>query len=197
MVRPREFDFEEAAEGLLNAFWLRGFARTSIADLTAATKLLPGSLYAAFGSKEAMFRLAVDRYQRYLRAAVAAASDTRGLKGLGDLLDAAVRLTADDPERRGCLVINAIPEAASYSGDTRRLLQDDLRRSRRLVRKRLVEAQEDAGQPADVDALAAIVFSAMVGIRVLGRAGESRPQLQAVADGAKLLLRRYFRGQQP
>ena len=195
MVRPREFDFEAVAEGLLNAFWLRGFARTSIPDLTAATKLLPGSLYAAFGNKEAMFRLAVDRYQRYLRAAVA--SDARGLKGLGDLLDAAVRLTADDPERRGCLVINAIPEAAFYSDDTRRLLQHDLRRSRRLVHKRLVEAQEDVGQLVDVDALAATVFSAMVGIRVLGRAGESRQQLQAVADGAKLLLRRYFRGQEP
>jgi len=195
MVRPREFDVEEVAEGLLNAFWLRGFGRTSIPDLTAATKLLPGSLYAAFGSKEAMFRLAVDRYQMYLRAAVG--SSARGLKGLGDLLDAAVRLTADDPERRGCLVINAIPEAASYSDDTRRLLQHDLRRNRRVVHKRLVEAQEDAGQVVDVDALAAIVFSAIVGIRVLGRAGESRQQLQAVADGAKLLLRRYFRAEQP
>jgi TetR/AcrR family transcriptional repressor of nem operon len=195
MVRPREFDFEEVAEGLLKAFWLRGFGRTSISDLTAATKLLPGSLYAAFGSKEAMFRLAVDRYQKYLRRAVA--SDTRGLKGLEDRLDEVVRLTADDPERRGCLVINAIPEAASFSDDTRRLLTDDLRRNRRFVRKRLVEAKEDAGQPVDVDALAAIVFSAIVGMRVLGRAGESRQQLQAVADGAKLLLRRYFRGRQP
>ena len=195
MARPCGFEHDQVAEGLLRTFWRRGYARTSISDLTAATKLLPGSLYAAFGSKEAMFRVAVDRYQRYLRAAVA--SDARGLKGLGDLLDAAVRLTADDPERRGCLVINAIPEAASYSDDTRCLLQDDLRRSRRLVRKRLVEAQEDAGHPVDVDALAANVFSAMVGIRVLGRAGESRQQLQAVADGAKLLLRRYFRGHQP
>jgi len=195
MVRPREFDFEEVAEGLLNAFWLRGFTRTSISDLTAATKLLPGSLYAAFGSKEAMFRLAVDRYQKYLRSAVA--SDTRGLKGLEDRLDEVVRLTADDPERRGCLVINAIPEAASYSDDTLHLLKDDLRRNRRFVRKRLVEAQEDAGQPVDVDALAAIVFSAIVGMRVLGRAGESRQELQAVADGAKLLLRRYFRGPRP
>jgi len=195
VVRPREFDLEEVAERLLNSFWLRGFARTSISDLTAATKLLPGSLYAAFGSKEAMFCLAVDRYQKYLRSAVA--SDSRGLKGLEDLLDDVVRLTADDPERRGCLVINAIPEAASYSDDTRRLLQDDLRRNRRFVRKRLIEAQEDAGQPVDVDALAAIVFSAIVGMRVLGRAGESREELQAVADGAKLLLRRYFRGPRP
>ena len=88
MVRPREFDFEEVAEGLLNTFWLRGFARTSIADLTAATKLLPGSLYAAFGNKEAMFCLAVDRYQRYLRAAVP--SDAQGLKGLEAFLDAAI-----------------------------------------------------------------------------------------------------------
>jgi len=195
VVRPREFDLEEVAERLLNSFWLRGFARTSISDLTAATKLLPGSLYAAFGSKEAMFRLAVDRYQKYLRSAVA--SDSRGLKGLEDRLDEVVRLTADDPERRGCLVINAIPEAESYSDDTRRLLKDDLRWNRRFVRKRLVEAKEDAGQSVDVDALAAIVFSAIVGMRVLGRAGESRQQLQAVADGAKLLLRRYFRGRQP
>jgi TetR/AcrR family transcriptional repressor of nem operon len=192
MVRPREFDFEEVAGELLNVFWLRGFARTSIADLTAATDLLPGSLYAAFGSKEAMFRLAVHRYQEYLRGA--AASDARGLEGLEHLLDVVVRITADDPERRGCLVINAVPEAASYSDDTRRLLQQDLRRSRRFVRRRLVEAQDDAGQRVDVDALAAVVFSAIVGVRVLGRAGESRQQLQAVANGAKLLLRRYFRG---
>src|SRR5262249_56183008 len=93
---------------------------------------------------------------------------------------------SDGRERRGCVVINAIPEAASYSDDTRRLLKDDLRRNRRFVRKRLVEAKEDAGQSVDVDALAAIVFSAIVGMRVLGRAGESRQQLQAVADGAKL-----------
>ena len=43
MVRPRGFDVDEVSEGLLNAFWLRGFARTSIPDLTAATGLLPGS----------------------------------------------------------------------------------------------------------------------------------------------------------
>src|SRR5262249_60568372 len=98
MVRPREFDFDEVAEGLLKAFWLRGFGRTSISDLTAATKLLPGSLYAAFGSKEAMFRLAVDRYQKYLRRAVA--SDTRGLKGLEDRWGEGVRLPPDDPARR-------------------------------------------------------------------------------------------------
>ena len=62
MARPREFELQQVAEGLLNTFWLRGYAGTSIADLTAATSLLPGSLYAAFGSKEAMFLVAVDRY---------------------------------------------------------------------------------------------------------------------------------------
>ncbi len=190
MARPSNFEPDQVAEELLQTFWRRGYARTAIADLTAATKLLPGSLYGAFGNKEAMFRIAVARYQAYLRSAVRV--PTRGVAGLLDLLDAVVRITVEDPERRGCLVINAIPEAASYSAETRQLLQDDLCGSQRIIRKRLLEAQRESGVRVDVDALAATLFSAIVGIRVLGRAGQTPAQLQAVADGAKLLVERYF-----
>src|SRR6186713_1095320 len=110
MVRPRGFDGDEAADGLLAAFWHHGYARTSIPSLTEATGLLPGSLYAAFGSKEDMFRVAVERYVAEIRAAVT--SDRRGLAGLEFVLDTVVRLTVKDRERRGCLVLNAIPESS-------------------------------------------------------------------------------------
>jgi TetR/AcrR family transcriptional repressor of nem operon len=193
MARPREFELEAVAEGLLNAFWLRGFTRTSIAHITEATGLLPGSLYAAFGSKEKMFRIAADRYVEELRAAISGGPP--GIEGIQHVLDTVVRLTARDPERRGCLLINAIPEASSLSPETRRMVQRGFQEMRGLVRERLREAQETMKTngkktSADLDQLASLVFAALVAIRVLGRAGQDRRLLQVIADGATAAVRR-------
>lgn len=187
MVRPRGFELDEVAEGLLNTFWLRGYARTSIPNLTEATGLLPGSLYAAFGSKEDMFRVAVARYIDQIRAALT--PDVRGLAGLQRILDNVVRLTTSDPERRGCLLLNAIPESSTLSDETRGELQAGLKEMRRLLRDRLREAAAEAGVTLDLDQLGALCFAAAVSIRVLGRAGQDRRLLQEIANGATAAVR--------
>lgn len=188
MVRPRGYEIDEVAEGLLSTFWLRGYARTSIPNLTAATGLLPGSLYAAFGSKEDMFRVAVARYIEQIRAAIT--TGVTGLAGIRSILDTVVRLTTSDPERRGCLLLNAIPESSTLSETTRRELQRGLKEMRRLLRDRLREAQAEAGVTLDLDQLGALCFAAAVSIRVLGRAGQDRRLLQEIADGATAAVRR-------
>jgi AcrR family transcriptional regulator len=43
-------------------FWEQGYDATGVADLTRAMGITPPSLYAAFGSKEELFRRAVARY---------------------------------------------------------------------------------------------------------------------------------------
>ncbi len=187
MVRPRGFDDDEVAEGLLAAFWRHGYARTSIPTLTETTGLLPGSLYAAFGSKEDMFRLAVERYVAEIRRELT--SDRRGLAAIQYVLDSVVRLTAKDPERRGCLVLNAIPESTTLAAETRRALQHGLDEMRRLLRGHLREAEADAGVRLDVARLEALCFAAAVAIRVLGRAGQTRRLLQTIADGATAAVR--------
>ena len=186
MARPRGFDDGEVARGFLDTFWRHGYARTSIPSLTEATGLLPGSLYAAFGSKEDMFRVAVERYVAEIRAAVT--SERRGLAGLQFVLDTVVRLTVKDRERRGCLVLNAIPESTTLSDATRRALQDALDEMHALLRRHLREAAGTAA--ADLDQLEALCFGAVVSIRVLGRAGQPRKLLQAIADGAAAAARR-------
>jgi len=193
MARPREFEPEAVAEGLLDAFWLHGFTRTSIAHLTEATGLLPGSLYAAFGSKDKMFRIAADRYIKELRAALAGGGP--GVEGIEHVLDTVVRLTAKDPQRRGCLLINTIPESSSLSPETRSRVQRGFQEMRGFVRERLREAQDTAKTDEkktaeDLDQLASLVFAALVAIRVLGRAGQERRLLQDIADGAMAAVRR-------
>ena len=43
-------------------FWRRGWAGTSLKDLEAVLQMKPGSFYAAFGSKDALFELAMEKY---------------------------------------------------------------------------------------------------------------------------------------
>jgi TetR/AcrR family transcriptional repressor of nem operon len=180
MARPREFEHDPVAEALLDAFWQRGFTRTSIADLSAASGLLPGSLYAAYGSKDAMFALAAARYLAKLRAALAGGRD--GLAGIRHVLDAVVRLTDADAARRGCLLINAIPDAAALKAPTRAAIERGLGEMRALLHHHLRQAGARPG--ADLDRLVALLFAASVSIRVLGRAGHDRRLLQDIADGA-------------
>ena len=188
MARPREFDLDVVAEGLLQTFWSRGFAGTSVSDLSTATLLGPGSLYAAFGDKEAMFRVAADRYRAKLGDALA--SKARGLEGLRALFQVVVRLTVNDPARRGCLIINAIPESSGLSDETRQYLREGLLAFRQVVRERLLEAAEDAraDDRVDIDALTAVLSATAIGIRTLGRAGQSRRHLQSIANGVISLV---------
>src|ERR1700742_4627010 len=62
--RPREFDPDTVLETAMLLFWEHGFEGVSISDLTDATGINRRSLYAEFGSKEALFRLAVQRYMQ-------------------------------------------------------------------------------------------------------------------------------------
>nr|WP_275409576.1 TetR/AcrR family transcriptional regulator [Planotetraspora mira] len=46
----------------LGLFWAKGYDGTTMADLSSAMNLKPGSIYAAFGSKEGLYEKVLDRY---------------------------------------------------------------------------------------------------------------------------------------
>jgi AcrR family transcriptional regulator len=183
MARPRQFDPARVDEALLDVFWTRGYARTSLEELTQATGLLRGSLYGAYGRKEDMFRAAIRRYVADLAAAIA--TEKTGLDGARHVLDTVVRLTVRDPGRRGCAILNAIPESHALSPEMREELQEGLRSMQALLRRRVREALAEAGRAdLDVEPLVGMLFAASVAIRVLGRAGQDRRFLQNIARGA-------------
>ena len=182
VARPREFDSVEVEQELLAVFWSRGYACTSIENLIEATGLLRGSLYAAYGDKDNMFRTAASLYIAELAAQLA--TEKTGLEGVQHVLDTVVQLTARDPERRGCLILNAIPESHALSEETKEILQSGLKSMQALLRFHLLEARAESDANPELDSLVALVFAASVSIRVLGRAGQNRRLLENISKGA-------------
>ncbi|HEY6182645.1 MAG TPA: TetR/AcrR family transcriptional regulator, partial [Terriglobales bacterium] len=62
--RPREFDRAEALRRAMELFWELGYEGTTLSDLQKTMgSITPPSFYAAFGSKEKLFREAIELYK--------------------------------------------------------------------------------------------------------------------------------------
>lgn len=189
--RPRAFDREAALARATRLFWIKGFEATSIADLTQAMGIGAPSLYAAFGSKEALYAEALRHYRENNEALVwsgffSAATAREAVRSL--LMDSAAALTgcrADIP--RGCMVA-----LSSVGSEGHAELGDLVRRARAVTFDRLAarlnQAISDGEIPAstDVQALARFVQTVQNGMSILARDGASRAELEGVAEVAML-----------
>lgn len=57
-----KYDRQAVIEKATNLFWEKGFHATSMRDLQDALDMRPGSIYAAFGSKEGLFSETIQHY---------------------------------------------------------------------------------------------------------------------------------------
>lgn len=122
MARHREFDENQVLERALEVFWRRGYASTSVEDLTAATGLGRGSLYGAFGGKEALFITCLRRYMQGSQEAVRQAlrhPDPR--QAITTLFTEMIARYGDPNSPSGCLHTNTVLENASLSEAITRL----------------------------------------------------------------------------
>ncbi|MBR9728784.1 TetR/AcrR family transcriptional regulator [Shewanella intestini] len=62
MTKPAKFDREDIIHRAANLYWEKGFHATSMRNLQEVIDMRPGSIYAAFGSKEGLFKEALDHY---------------------------------------------------------------------------------------------------------------------------------------
>jgi AcrR family transcriptional regulator len=185
--RPRAFDTDWALDQALALFWRKGYEGASLSDLTEAMGISRTSLYAAYGSKEALFGLAAQRYEAgaadYLSQALKAPTAREFVKAL---LQGAVDLHADKRNPKGCLVVHSALVCGDAADPVRQQLISRRLIGEEVICRRLKKAREQNDLPAGCDPadLARYIKAVIYGLAVQSVGGATRRQLQGVADMA-------------
>ena len=190
--RPRSFDTEATLAQATLTFWQRGYAATSLDDLSAATGLNRPSLYGAFGDKHALYLQALKLYTEQSDAAIAQALAGRSLRdGLLRVYELALQLYCPaDAAARGCLLIGTAATEAPRDGAIREALDEALRGFTAAFEARFRQAVNDHDMPAGTDAalLAQLASAVLHSMALRARAGEPREALTAFAAASVEVL---------
>jgi AcrR family transcriptional regulator len=182
--RPRGFDMSQALDRAMTVFWRKGYEGASLVDLTTAMGINSPSLYAAFGSKEGLFRSVLERYDARRKGfmdTVLAAPDAQTVARL--FLEGVAEFAADTSGLNppGCLLLQSGLSCADQD------IPDEIARHRAeketALRERLERAQRESDLPksANPAALARYLVAMSNGICVQATTGASAEELRDIA----------------
>ena len=186
MARQASYNRETVLQKALELFWAKGYHTTSLKDLEIALDMRPGSIYAAFGSKEALFaevlRDYAKRSQEHFDAMLA--------RGPTPLFGIAAHVRS-----LGCADRGATPSQACMLVKTLLETPDDDPVLRRLTEEmmRMIEASfsdafraaRDAGElapNADPDRLACRLQSEIFGLRTYAQRTDAGARVADLAE---------------
>lgn len=193
VARHKEFDEQVAIEAAVRRFWIYGYEATSVRDLARDMGITVASLYNAYGDKRALFRAALahyvansfeDRVSRFEQAMSPVAA-------IDAFIAEIIELSAQDSERKGCLLVNSALEIAPHDAELQEVVTTVLEKIEAFF-FRCIAAGQAAGEitishPATD--LAKMLLGAHIGIRVLARTRPNRALLEGVARPVLAFLR--------
>lgn len=189
--RPRQFDEKQALEAAMEVFWSKGFEGASCDELLAAMGINCGSMYAAFGDKQALFDRAFDLYceTRFARAMGILDGPGTPLENVRALVTCWGEFMTQ-PDCKGCLVTNTVIEFSGREDAVAKRAREIPKRLQAMLEKKLTQAAE-AGhlrEGATPAALAAFLVNLANGLNVMARAKADKESIQGAVDTAMLLL---------
>jgi len=170
----------------MRLFWRKGYAATSVEDLSETLHLSRSSLYDTFGDKRTLFLEALKLYsQRVLSATARTLNESPSpIAGIQLVFDDLVASAGNEIGRLGCFMVNSVAElvpydpevtaiSASYADSLQELLTAVLKqaRSQDLVTKKQTPEQ-----------FAAYLFNMIQGIRILIKSGATQEQIQTITN---------------
>lgn len=182
--RPRAFDVDAGLRAALDVFWTRGYAATSLDDLTDAMGLSRSSFYACFGSKHELLMASVRLYadERFAALTTLATANPDARLAIHEMLAAIANI---DGGSRGCLFVNAVAELAPSDAELVAFAQAHTTRVAALMKTTLV----DLGcSPRDAEDRAGALLALVMGVTTLCKTGVAPTQLKSLLAQADRLI---------
>jgi AcrR family transcriptional regulator len=170
----------------MRLFWSRGYDAISMADLRAELGITQASLYAAFGSKEHLFREAVELYRQTAGFSTtdALAKGANAREAIHAMLQAAVDAFSAPDAPGGCLLILGATNCAIENKGVQDYLLSIRRKISQSILDRLKQGQRDGDVPrtATVVALTAYCSTVLHGLALQSKDGASQETLTQVVE---------------
>ncbi|MDQ0047917.1 TetR/AcrR family transcriptional repressor of nem operon [Paenibacillus polymyxa] len=189
MVRPREFDEDQALDAAMQIFWEKGFKATSLSDLTFKMGIQRPSIYAAFGDKKQLFEAALRKYTQshaaYVRSRLQSNSSVK--EAFYNFFGGIVAEEYEDGPNRGCFCINTMVELAPHDEKFEILTREHQMYLSAVFQETLERGIRSGELEASMDAraLAHTMVSLLIGITVMMK---SRPARSFVDQSVTTLL---------
>jgi len=186
--RPRAFSRDAALDSAMRVFWRKGFSAASMNDLCDAMGIRSPSLYAAFGSKEALYLEAIAHYAHTVGTSVwskLGEGETARESFEALLMTNAATLPSSISTPAGCMIaLGAVGDEWPVAlVDAVKDVRSDLLDQ---TRARLNKAIENGELPptTDADALGRFFITVCQGMAVQARDGATEADLKDVAMAA-------------
>lgn len=188
MGRPRGFNEAQALEAAMLLFWSKGYEGATTNDLAYAMGISASSMYAAFGSKEELFKRAVVRYcdehMTFFPAALALPAMSETVRAI---LEGTINLVSKPGYPQGCLTI----QSGMATTESIRVFLNGYRKQGEDALKRRVERakkESDFDPKLNSGDFARYLVMLTTGMSVQAANGTRKPELERQAD----LALRYF-----
>ncbi len=188
--RPRTFDKELAVKKAMLLFWEYGYEGTSYEMLLNALGIRPSSFQNAFGTKEDLYRLAVDHYLREATAwfsqVLDAPGDTREV--FRKLVKRSALAFVGGEYPTGCMISVSATQIGPGALPIRSFGTDIRRLSESALEARILKgiASGDVPKTTDAQELASYFGTVFRGMAVQARDGVPLESLNKIGERAML-----------
>ena len=185
MGRPLGFAKNAALDAAMRVFWEKGYEGSTLADLTEAMGINRSSMYATFGDKQALFKLAVARYAEGPAAYVREALDQPTVRAVVNaLLRGALELLIDPSHPRGCLSVQGALACGSSAEPMKQAMIEWRKQGESDIQKRLQRARREGDLAKGVNPgdLARYISTVLTGLGIQAANGATKAEMTRLVD---------------
>ncbi|MBB1269196.1 TetR/AcrR family transcriptional regulator [Shewanella sp. SR44-3] len=184
-MRNAEFDRKAVLCAAMSVFTAKGYAKTSMQDLTKATGLHPGSIYCAFENKKGLLLAAIGQYQdeRNQQFIDIFNNNHSSLANLSDYLNEILNECLSDDMTKACLLTKTLNEVGTQDDDIKTLINKNLT----AWQAALISVFDSAKQSNEINSqatsqeLAQYLMMGIYGLRTFAHTQQDPEQLARLA----------------